>query len=53
MDRIGMGPCFFEELLHEKAKVKQLFDITQVEDGASLAKVKKIRKWSSLRIWVA
>ena len=30
----------FEELLHEKASVKQLFDITQVEDGASLAKVK-------------
>src|ERR1700759_4084187 len=30
----------FEELLHEKARVKQLFDITQVEDGASLAKVK-------------
>jgi hypothetical protein len=27
----------FEELLHEKARVKQLFDITQVEDGASLA----------------
>src|ERR1700758_3019185 len=30
----------FEQLLHEKARVKQLFDITQVEDGASLAKVK-------------
>jgi hypothetical protein len=30
----------FDELLHEKARVKQLFDITQVEDGASLAKVK-------------
>jgi hypothetical protein len=30
----------FEGLLHEKARVKQLFDITQVEDGASLAKVK-------------
>ena len=30
----------FEKLLHEKARVKQLFDITQVEDGASLAKVK-------------
>jgi intracellular sulfur oxidation DsrE/DsrF family protein len=30
----------FEELLHEKARVKQLFDITRVEDGASLAKVK-------------
>jgi hypothetical protein len=30
----------FEELLHEKARVKQLFDITQVENGASLAKVK-------------
>src|ERR1700758_4812597 len=30
----------FEELLHEKARVKQLFDITQVESGASLAKVK-------------
>jgi hypothetical protein len=30
----------FEELLHERARVKQLFDITQVEDGASLAKVK-------------
>jgi hypothetical protein len=30
----------FEELLHVKARVKQLFDITQVEDGASLAKVK-------------
>ncbi len=30
----------FEKLLHEKASVKQLFDITQVEDGASLAKVK-------------
>jgi hypothetical protein len=30
----------FEELLHEKARVKQLFDITQVEEGAALAKVK-------------
>ena len=30
----------FEDLLHEKARVKQLFDVTQVEDGASLAKVK-------------
>jgi hypothetical protein len=30
----------FEALLHEKARVKQLFDITQVENGASLAKVK-------------
>jgi hypothetical protein len=30
----------FEELLHEKARAKQLFDITQVENGASLAKVK-------------
>jgi hypothetical protein len=30
----------FEELLAEKARVKQLFDITQVEDGASLAKIK-------------
>src|SRR5260370_31318852 len=30
----------FEELLGEKARIKQLFDITQVEDGASLAKVK-------------
>jgi hypothetical protein len=30
----------FEKLLNEKARVKQLFDITQVEDGASLAKVK-------------
>ncbi|MCU1240816.1 MAG: Tat pathway signal sequence domain protein [Candidatus Acidoferrum typicum] len=30
----------FEALLHEKSRVKQLFDITQVEDGASLAKVK-------------
>jgi hypothetical protein len=30
----------FNELLHQKARVKQLFDITQVEDGASLAKVK-------------
>ena len=30
----------FEGLLHEKARVKQLFDITRVEDGASLAKVK-------------
>src|ERR1700722_7373494 len=30
----------FEELLREKARVKQLFDITQVENGAALAKVK-------------
>ena len=30
----------FEELLGEKARVKQLVDITQVEDGASLAKIK-------------
>jgi hypothetical protein len=30
----------FEELLGEKARVKQLFDITQVEEGASLAKIK-------------
>jgi hypothetical protein len=30
----------FEDLLREKARVKQLFDITQVEKGASLAKVK-------------
>jgi hypothetical protein len=30
----------FEELLGEKARVKQLFDVTQVENGASLAKVK-------------
>jgi hypothetical protein len=30
----------FEELLHERARAKQLFDITQVENGASLAKVK-------------
>jgi hypothetical protein len=30
----------FEALLHQKATVKQLFDITQVENGASLAKVK-------------
>jgi hypothetical protein len=30
----------FKELLHEKARVKQLFDITHAEDGASLAKVK-------------
>jgi hypothetical protein len=30
----------FEELLGEKARVKQLFDITRVEDGASLAKIK-------------
>jgi hypothetical protein len=30
----------FERLLHEKATVKQLFDITQVENGAALAKVK-------------
>ena len=30
----------FEALLHEKARVKQLFDITQVENGASLAKIK-------------
>jgi antirestriction protein len=32
----------FDELLHEKARVKQLFDITQVEDGASLAKVRQL-----------
>jgi intracellular sulfur oxidation DsrE/DsrF family protein len=30
----------FEGLLHENAKVKQLFDITKVEDGAALAKIK-------------
>jgi hypothetical protein len=30
----------FEELLGEKARVKQLFDITQVENGAALAKVR-------------
>src|ERR1700751_60390 len=30
----------FEGLLHENARVKQLFDITRVEDGASLAKAK-------------
>ena|SRR5246127_4349134 len=30
----------FEELLRATARVKQLFDITQVENGASLAKVK-------------
>jgi hypothetical protein len=30
----------FEELLREKARVKQLFDITAVENGAALAKVK-------------
>lgn len=30
----------FEELLGEKARVKQLFDITKVEDGAALAKVR-------------
>ena len=30
----------FEALLHEKARVKQLFDITKVEDGGSLAKIK-------------
>jgi hypothetical protein len=30
----------FDELLGEKARVKQLFDITQVEDGASIAKIK-------------
>jgi hypothetical protein len=30
----------FEELVREKARVKQLFDITQVENGAALAKVK-------------
>jgi len=30
----------FEELLGEEARVRQLFDITQVEDGASLAKIK-------------
>lgn len=30
----------FDALLHESARVKQLFDITRVEDGAALAKVK-------------
>jgi hypothetical protein len=30
----------FEGLLAEKARVKQLFDITQVEDGSSIAKIK-------------
>jgi hypothetical protein len=30
----------FEEVLREKARIKQLFDITQVEDGAVLAKFK-------------
>ena len=30
----------FDELLGEKARVKQLFDITQVEDGASIAKIR-------------
>jgi hypothetical protein len=30
----------FEQLLGEKARIKQLFDITQVENGAALAKVK-------------
>src|ERR1700692_3754715 len=30
----------FAELLGEKARIKQLFDITQVENGASLAKIK-------------
>jgi intracellular sulfur oxidation DsrE/DsrF family protein len=30
----------FEGLLHETARVKQLFDITHVEDGASLAKIR-------------
>src|ERR1700757_3740305 len=30
----------FEELLRQKARVKQLFDITQIENGASLAKIK-------------
>jgi len=30
----------FEGLLREKARVKQLFDITQIDNGASLAKVK-------------
>jgi hypothetical protein len=40
MEHIGRNLTSFEELLHEKTKVKQLFDITQVENGASLAKVK-------------
>jgi hypothetical protein len=30
----------FEELLREKARVKQLFDLTAVENGGALAKVK-------------
>src|SRR5260370_16482381 len=30
----------FEELLGEKARVKQLFDITQIENGAALSKIK-------------
>jgi hypothetical protein len=30
----------FDQLLGEKARIKQLFDITQVENGAALAKVK-------------
>src|ERR1700739_5037001 len=30
----------FDALLHEKARVKQLFDIPRVEDGPSLAKIK-------------
>jgi hypothetical protein len=30
----------FQQLLRERARVKQLFDITQVEDGAALAKIK-------------
>jgi hypothetical protein len=30
----------FDELLVEQARIKQLFDITQVENGASLAKMK-------------
>jgi hypothetical protein len=30
----------FEDLLREKARVKQLFDITRVENGAAFAKVK-------------
>lgn len=30
----------FDQLLGEKARIKQLFDITQVENGAALAKVR-------------
>jgi hypothetical protein len=41
MEHIRMDLAFFEGLLHAKARVKQLFDITHVEDGAFLAKVKK------------